>query len=182
MLIVEGPDGSGKTTLVKHLSEALAWPVAERVVDKNTNEMVDLVQWVNDNLNAGFQRMIFDRHRLISDPIYRFILPHKQMDPRFYSLANLTSWYQQLDRIHPLVVYCLPPLSVVLQNLLNDPDNIVVHRQAERIYYAYLVQATRHAAVAPDWVWIYDYTENAEEDLLTYLQEVIDYRTSEGQR
>ena len=68
MIIVEGPDGAGKTTLIRQLQER--WPdlaVAPRVVSKDAEAMVDLQEWVNINLSDGPQYKIFDRHRLISE-------------------------------------------------------------------------------------------------------------------
>ncbi|MCA1807247.1 MAG: ATP-binding protein [Actinobacteria bacterium] len=53
MIVVEGPDGAGKTTLIRDLSALLNIPVAPRVVSQETKAMVDLRQWTEDNVSRG---------------------------------------------------------------------------------------------------------------------------------
>src|ERR687883_686991 len=82
MIIVEGPDGGGKTTLITKLSDLFDLPIAERVVSKEARAMVDLVQWTERNVSEGSQHTLFDRHRLISEPIYGAIL-RDRFEPGF---------------------------------------------------------------------------------------------------
>ena len=44
MIIVEGPDGAGKTTVLQDLKTVFDLPVAPRVVSKETEAMVDGVR------------------------------------------------------------------------------------------------------------------------------------------
>lgn len=157
MFIVEGPDGAGKTTLIEKLQAELKWPIAPRVVSKETKALVNLAEWTDENLSQGFQSVIYDRHRLISDPIYRFLIPGKKMDPELYNLGSLAHWYRQFKMIDPVTIYCLPPLEVVKENIQDDPDNAVVYDHIELIYYSYVAQAARHQAHS-NFVWVYDYT------------------------
>lgn len=165
MLIVEGPDGGGKTTLVEELTLLTRWPVAERVVSKQANAMTDLRVWTTANLREGFQRTIFDRHRLISDPVYRFALPHKQPDPELYEQEWLTSAMDLFAYIDPIIVFCMPPIEVVRANLEGDKDNDVVRDHMDKIYYAYNVQWA-HLRSWGKWrftsvIW-YDYTNKEQ--------------------
>ncbi|MCA1799993.1 MAG: hypothetical protein LC650_01700, partial [Actinobacteria bacterium] len=105
MIVVEGPDGAGKTTLIRDLSALLNIPVAPRVVSQETKAMVDLRQWTEDNVSRGFRSdFLFDRHRLISDPIYRFIVPNKKMDAELYNLDWYYKHFFLFAQCRPLVI------------------------------------------------------------------------------
>ena len=45
MIILEGPDGAGKTLLAQRLSEELHVPVQPKVVQSDMTSEVDLVDW-----------------------------------------------------------------------------------------------------------------------------------------
>jgi hypothetical protein len=146
MIIIEGPDGAGKTTLVEHLSKKYDIPVAERVVDKDTKPMnTNLKQWTETNLKRGLQWMIFDRHRLISEPIYCNAMgraPHEGFD----DIEWLTGRMIDFTRIHPFIVYCLPPYETVVANLEDDLDNQTIFGYIRQIYNLYLAAAAGDVA------------------------------------
>lgn len=169
MIIVEGPDGAGKTTLVRHLVEYLDLPLAPRVVSQQTHALVDLRQWTEENLAKGFQPMIFDRHRLISGPIYDSILPGRPTPPRD-QLIWLLHRFSELQDTQAFVIYCLPPLEAVVANVAGDPDNTVIAPYIERIYHAYVARAALDIAINPLHTWVWDYTTDGREDdpMLTF--------------
>lgn len=180
MIVVEGPDGSGKTTLIRHLARETGLPVAPRVVSKNAEAMVDLKQWVEDNVNAGFQATIFDRHRLFSEPIYGPIL-RQHFEPGFddpdWFRTQLYSFYQA----RPVVIYCLPPFEVVWSNVEHDPENTVVNerRNMRAIWGAYLNKATT-CDVLYGHTWRYDYTDEATAlAIRRLLPHIINHRVQE---
>jgi hypothetical protein len=142
VIIIEGPDGAGKTKLVEHLSRKYDIPVAERVVAKDTNPMtgVDLKHWTETNLKAGLQWKIFDRHRLISEPIYSACMNRKTHEG-FDDIGWLTGRMIDFTRIHPFIVYCLPPYATVESNLEDDEDNTAIWGYAESIYNSYVAAA-----------------------------------------
>lgn len=163
MLIIEGPDGSGKTTLVEALQEEFDLPVSPRVVSKDAEAMVDLRDWVDQNLNLGFQRMIFDRHRLISEPIYGPILRQKQelgFDSMHWFGPRLAWFYQ----IKPIIIYCLPPLHIVENNLRDDQDNLRVAPHTHAIYSAYVARASLDKTLSPGLVRVWDYENSPQLD------------------
>jgi Deoxynucleoside kinase len=162
MLIVEGPDGAGKSTLVGRLVGTLGWEVASKVVDSNTKASVDLVQWVERNVAAGLQPRIFDRHRLISEPIYGPLL-RGDMEPGFNDFRWLRQWQGRLrQEVEPLVIFCLPPLETVKANLLNDANNKAVAGIVDPMYWLYFNAAASWGY--PSLVW--DYTRPAGFDQL----------------
>jgi hypothetical protein len=154
MLIIEGPDGGGKTQLATEMSVQLGWPVAERVVAADTTisgGRSSLRQWVDENLRVGYQQKIFDRHRLISEPIYGPIIRNELQDG--FDDANWVagSW-SRLNRIQPFIIFCLPPLDVVLDNCSRDSDNSRFStKQIHQIYHQYWMIAARMNAVRYDY-------------------------------
>lgn len=160
MIIVEGPDGAGKTTLISKLRVLTKLEVSPRVVSKDAESMVDLKRWTEENVRAGFQNLIFDRHRLISEPIYGPVL-RKIPEPGFndleWFLDQITSFY--LTR--PVIIYCLPPFSVVWGNVMKDDDNKIFHAEGEKlslIYRSYVNKAVTDHSLRSR-TWIYDYTD-----------------------
>lgn len=146
MIIIEGPDGAGKTTLVEHLAQKYDLSIAERVVDKDTHPLnTDLKHWTEVNLKAGLQWKIFDRHRLISEPIYSACMNRKTHEG-FDDIGWLTARMIDFTRIHPFIVYCLPPYSTVENNLEDDQNNTAIWGYAEHIYNLYLAAAAGDVA------------------------------------
>lgn len=172
MIVVEGPDGAGKTTLIRQIVEGTGLSVAPRVVSKDAEAMVDLKRWVVRNVKRGWQNKIFDRHRLISEPIYGPLLRDQPQpgfdDPEWFS-AQLYEFY----RIPPVIIYCLPPFEVVWDKVSRDPDNKVVARLAtmRALYGAYWNKAWTDYALCGQDVIIYDYTSDAVD---THRQAIID--------
>lgn len=168
MLIVEGPDGSGKTTLVRELADQLQWPVADKVVDGQTRALTDLKKWTEDNVASGWQEMIFDRHRLLSEPVYGPILKTSSPRKELYDVEWQTKMYKLLVDAEPLVIYCLPPLEEVLKNLDGDELNQVVFGHADAIYRGYVSQfALLNAMDFP--VYHFDYTTEGAADVLLWV-------------
>lgn len=156
MLVVEGPDGAGKSTLVRALSEQFSLPVADRVVGKDTIATRELKGWVEANVAQGFHMTLYDRHRLISEPIYGSIL-RNTFEPGFGDVG----WLQAMNTMfykycRPLIIYCLPPYEVVRANLENDPDNVAVVNKIRRIYAQYAAKAATDSVLAN--ALVYDYT------------------------
>lgn len=163
MIVVEGPDGGGKTTLIKDLSEYWGVPVAPRVVSKDAEAMVDLKQWVADNLKKGWHSTIYDRHRLVSETIYGPILRPSKPEPGFDDTAWLTMSLKRFYQIQPIIIYCLPPLEVVKANVMDDPDNLVVRDRISAIYAMYQTRAAIDISVRGRTTDIWDYTSDGRE-------------------
>lgn len=142
MIIVEGPDGSGKSTLVNKLAQELRLPVADKVVSADLQAMTDLVKWTEDNVARGFQPTIFDRHRLISEPIYGPILKPRQ-DEHFCDSGWLSQQLWLFYGCKPIIIYCLPDIRTVRENVAReDTNNQAVEGRIAAIYAAYVNRAT----------------------------------------
>lgn len=161
MIVVEGPDGSGKTTLIEKIKARTGLQVAPRVVSKDAEAMVDLKKWTEKNVSDGWQPVIFDRHRLISEPIYGPILretPEPGFDDQEWFFKQLAAFYA----LEPFIIYCLPPLKVVWENVKFDADNRVVGQEpiTRAIYGAYFNKAHTEQVLYKH-SFMYDYTEPA---------------------
>lgn len=159
MIVVEGPDGAGKSTLIREIQSEFPITLAPRVVSKDAEAMVDLVKWVEeDNAKLG-QGVVYDRHRLISEPIYGAIL-RAQAEPGFDDIDWLERMMRQFYSKKPTLIYCLPPREVVKNNVFADRDNSVVRGDSgsviERIYNLYVARAA--VDVGCRRAYIYDYT------------------------
>jgi hypothetical protein len=163
VIIFEGPDGSGKTTLAKAFSELSGLPIAERVVSKEARAMVDLKEWTEDNVGLGFQEKIFDRHRLISEFIYGPILRAEQ-EPGFDDISWVWRMTERFYKLRPIIIYSIPPLETVRANLANDPDNEEVAEWAGPIYTAYLQRAAHDLLHYPEFTLLHDYTDGSSEE------------------
>lgn len=177
MIIVEGPDGAGKSTLIKTLvpwlNEVLLdeWSLAERVVGKDTKTSVNLRAWTDENLAKGFHTTVYDRHRLISDPIYSVAMGKNMEFGGLYEFPWLLEAWNQLVECEPLIIYCLPPYSLVQRNVISDPDNLVTSPFIGSIYHGYVAQISMLSSLY-DGVLIYDYSErDSLEALLENLRQ-----------
>jgi len=163
VIVFEGPDGAGKTTLIRHIAKRYGLRVAPRVVGTDTQPMVDLRQWVEDNLAqdkhagvGGKALDIFDRHRLISEPIYSLAMGGPR-DERFWDLEWLKVSFDKFYDLQPLMIWCLPPVKTVTQNCL-DESNDFVRPFIPKIYRGYMAEVARWAAIGSPYQLTYDYT------------------------
>lgn len=171
MIVVEGPDGAGKTTLIKELCERTGLEVAPRVVSKDAEAMTDLVEWTERNVDRGFHLNIYDRHRLISEPIYGPII-RGTLEPGFDDPNWFYTMLHQFYLNDPVIVYCLPPLQVVWNNVKDDRDNDVVNQgdTIKKIWMAYMNKAyTEHLLRPSPETFVYDYTETTFSSALVNL-------------
>lgn len=182
MIIVEGPDGSGKTTLIDKLQARTGLSVAPRVVTKGAEAMTDLVTWTEENVKKGFHPEIYDRHRLISEPIYGPVIRRQAErgfdDPEWFG-RMLTRLYADCD---PIIIYCLPPVRRVWENVQDDPDNTVVAQQhiTQQIWGAYFNKALTESTFRLR-TFLYDYTDLTTAPMLeNFFVGMIDRLTKEN--
>lgn len=170
MIILEGPDGAGKTTLIKHLAKLYDMPVAARVVDQNTNPLTDLRIWVEENLEKDkrYPEILYDRHRLISEPIYSLAVGGNR-EERFWDFDWLRTQVAEFYSLKPLVIWCMPKFDVVEQNCAGT-ENEFVRPFIGKIYRGYMAEMARWTALwehGQQHQMVYDYTQH---DMAQWLE------------
>ena len=141
MIILEGPDGSGKSNIARRLSADLGVPLAQKFVKSDgqgsgTNDLFG--EAYRDVITMPDKPpMIYDRHPLISEyiygPIIRGIMPPDFLTPQAHATLRLFG-----EQVH--VIWCLPSLQTVYDNVA-DVDSAEqmegVMRNIDAIYSMY---------------------------------------------
>jgi len=129
MIVVEGMDNSGKSTLAKYLHETLELPLEHSPKPPFMGTPVeDWLAWIEVSLTPDTSFYIYDRYPIVSEMVYGPVL-------RGYSLLGedyLTRWRMA----NPLIVYCRPPQSRIF-SFGNREQMVGIKENKERLYEAY---------------------------------------------
>ena len=157
MIVLEGPDGGGKTTLLETLTKRYPQiPVAPRASSSVEGPVKNLFEWATQDVSIWPLRpySIYDRHPLISEYVYGNSVRKK---PGEGFTTQKAATLRQLVYRQALVIFCLPPLKVVRENVqANAPEQMAgVVENITKIYqmYAFL------ARTWPGRAYIYNYTD-----------------------
>jgi len=172
MIIVEGPDGAGKTRLVQKLEQYFGVEHQPRPVTSKDGPVVDLVEWVEKDLSSQTLAMnsgipgtyewlrVYDRYPLISEPIYGPLI--RGSLPKGWTWEWQTKMMGHLKNLGVVVLFCLPPLDVVKTNIAKDLAGQMagVYANAETIYSLYEVTIAHWArGHACHFFGVLDYTQ-----------------------
>lgn len=161
IVIVEGPDGSGKTSLIRRLrqdSKNYFWIASSSGRPKSLVQLQDALHWIAQSTYLGTP-IVCDRFPLISESVYGPVLRDSclldQMGHRDRVAAS--DLLRQIDRI----VYCRPPISTIRQNIttgaLPQLQGVVENLDALVACYDELMDTLRDDNI---FVYAYDYTKN----------------------
>jgi hypothetical protein len=160
MIVVEGPDGAGKTTLVQEIAAQFPVTIGEKLIGVETETLVPDFKAATEartrDLNQG---MVFDRHPLISGPIYHAILGGTTNAFMFQDFDWLTAMNTLFERNRPTLIYCIPPREVCLEQNAACWPSRTSYDDREGIYDLYLARAALDLGVGR--AIHYDYTEGA---------------------
>jgi hypothetical protein len=167
-IVVEGPDGAGKTNLIERLVAQTNYELMERASDSVRGPVNDLSGYVErDVYDREDNDRLYDRHPLISDLIYGPVIRGQiGFDDR--SLGWLTGMLEMFYGHRPLVVYCLPPWSEVHRNVQEGVHMSGVSVNIHKVYQLYYARHCLDAA-AGRWVFHWDYTRPQNFDHLLAL-------------
>lgn len=127
MVIVEGMDNAGKTTLVQRLSADLKLLVLNnRRRPQNKEEILDYVKLIRP-LAAHFP-VILDRYAPISEPIYGPIC----RSTRLLNPSDIEQLIATTVSMNTLVVYCRPTVETILlfKDDIPQMDGVIQHGPA----------------------------------------------------
>lgn len=122
-VIVEGPDGSGKSTLIEQLRLAIDIDVHAKASHSVDGPVDYLGKWVDtdmDTLRMPWLRpFIYDRHPVISEPIYARLV--RQQPPQYpFEIDEFLTGVREVMYDTCIVVWCLPDLQTVSNNVANN--------------------------------------------------------------
>lgn len=161
VIVVEGVDGSGKTTLMDNLRLANG-PRRYYTLIRHSGRPLK-IRDVKDFLGSltvsyGMLRII-DRHPFISEPIYGPILRGVDMTGDWSEDRKIQVLKNTVDRI----IYCRPPLPRIVQNLDNNPQLSGVKERITSLVTAYdrMMNILIHEGIR---VIEYDFTSDLSAD------------------
>lgn len=162
-IIVEGPDGGGKTGMVARIN-SLGYTTHERASSSTGGPIPDLTAWFTNDIAQiegqdgrspeTYGPWVYDRHPLISEPIYAPTARHVMPQGKF----GFAAWVKaQRQRLYPhmLVVWCMPDLDTVVRNVQNNSTDQMpgVVENIRQIHHEYMNVA--RAWTGPSLWWNY---------------------------
>lgn len=120
MIVIEGCDGTGKTTLVEALSAELGLEIGQRAT-RNRDELYkvtrqDTYQALGKGVIGGARPLIWDRLGLFSDPIYSRIMDRECA----FSRAEINFTHAIFKDLRCPVIFCNVPLEVAEENQFKE--------------------------------------------------------------
>jgi thymidylate kinase len=176
MIVLEGPDGSGKTTLAEELCRefGLKYTRAPHLSSETGPTDGDaIVEWWERQLKLKKKDKIYDRTFYISEPIYQMaqgkrdlIVDNKRYDAGFFKFTN------KVD----LLVFCLPPWETTRQTLSDDNrlalEGVDVH-MLRKVHWLYGVMASHWMEILFERVSVYDYTSMTNQHIKEAVGELV---------
>jgi hypothetical protein len=163
LIIVEGVDGSGKTTVIRDLrtqSRTYFWVASSSRRPSTLPALCDALYWLSQASSLPLP-IICDRFPLISEPIYGPILRGKSMleEMNGRNKSKNADLMHQIDR----VIYCRPPRAEIIKNLKITESSQLggVIDNLDRLLFSYdsKMDSLRDQGV---YVHRYDYTNPAK--------------------
>jgi len=174
-IIVEGCDGSGKTGLIGVLAEYFDLARHPRASDSMTGPVKNLRGWVDRDLDhldeleldSGHPTYIYDRHPLISEPIYaNYRWVNQGMAEGFGDENWMRSVTKDMGSMSILII-CCPPYEEVERVLQTQGREAHMPGVFENRYSIW----TRYNTLRwPGTVIRYDRTRETRQDLIKTLE------------
>lgn len=163
MILVEGMDNTGKTTLCKKLYDEFHLPGVRRSGPAPKEEMVNRVQ----ELIMSTEMVVHDRCPVFSEPVYGSIL-------RGGSIFGSKSWEYiwLLLWKNPLIIYCRPPIERIFDFGNREQMEGVIDQKTKLLSrYDELMNVVHIMMPNDENFLVYDWTEEGElEHLMQHVR------------
>jgi len=175
-LIIEGCDGSGKTTLIDQLMQTKQFVKHARASTSLGGPVDSLSDWVDDDLHrlgnwtqVGRPPFIYDRHPLISELIYADLRKIKRgLTGKFTDVKWIIQAQRQMAD-HAILVICDPAYAEVERTLQEGGRDSHMPGVFENRYTIF----NRYRAFTwPGTVVRYDWTLNTPKNLIETIQKL----------
>jgi len=139
MIIIEGMDNSGKSTLAQYLAQEFDLPLM-RSPKNRTNIIVNTLELLVLNPHA-----IMDRFTIISEKIYGPILRGRTAFDNGFTTWDM--YFERLLKCHPMVFYCRPPATKVLDfGLRQQMTGVAEHSYELLIAYDTFMESLQYGS------------------------------------
>lgn len=173
IIIVEGMDGTGKTTLVQQLAYHLDVKPKKFIKSSSGPDedyksiLVDsIISEINELETASAEgrsiKRLYDRFSLISEAVYGPILRgHNCFGDLYYPLRS------RLLALKAVIVYCRPSRDVIRANIQQGPQMSGVQKHFRDLLYAYdnfFLELTE--TPGNSYITLYNYTQDDVQGLI----------------
>ena len=122
LVVVEGPDGSGKTALINKIIEKFPFLAYQKPVPSNGPEGQTgkyMIDWLNSRFSEikSGANYIMDRINLVSEEIYGPICRGVSM---IYVDIRAVDTLSNFFGNKPIIIYCRPSKETIFENLNKD--------------------------------------------------------------
>jgi thymidylate kinase len=122
IIIIEGPDGSGKTTLANQLSKQTGYKIIHRVQPKTEEEKAIMMGEYLQTIRSG-KNMIFDRcwySEMVYGPVMR--------DASVIGYPQMYDLERQLSKAGAMIIYCTDSKAALWSRCQDRGEDYIVDR------------------------------------------------------
>lgn len=152
IIVVEGVDASGKSTLMENLRTVPGYFLLLRHSCRplKSYDIARFLQFI-ENESSAMVRVV-DRHPLISEPIYGPILRNENLVEKIYNPDQVV---RRLERTVARIIYCRPAVARIKENLRNRPQLAGIETHIDELVKRYDDRMLSLANIVP--IIHYDY-------------------------
>lgn len=160
MIILEGPDGGGKTTLAMRLGEEFGLEYKRYALLSSTRgpDGPGIIDWWDEQIAENQIDAVYDRCFYISEPIYQLATPGRDL---IADVKQMQTGIMRLSNFAPLVIFCIPPFDTALGNIhTRERLEGVDDKALGKIHWAYHVAAAYWSEILYHTCLYWDYTHH----------------------